>query len=90
MGERQIVHLLNFRNADSTSWKDSRGTMPEPEKIEQLEIEIGTAKPARRLWMASPDTNLGVPSELTFTQSEGKIRTEIPSLKYWNMIVIEY
>ena len=90
MGERQVIHLLNFRNADSTSWKDSNGTMPEPEKVDALEIEIDAAKPVRRLWMASPDIYLGVPAELAFTQSGGKIRTEIPSLKYWNMIVIEY
>ena len=64
--------------------------MPEPEKVDALEIEIDAAKPVRRLWMASPDIDLGVPAELAFTQSGGKIRTKIPSLKYWDMIVIEY
>ncbi|MBE6250337.1 MAG: cycloisomaltooligosaccharide glucanotransferase [Bacteroidales bacterium] len=87
---RQIIHLLNFTDADSVSWKDSCGTMPEPDMIEPFEIEAEVDGPVNKVWIASPDRNLGVPSSLAFTQDGNNIRTTIPALKYWNMIVIEY
>lgn len=86
----QVVHLLNFTDADSVSWKDSLGTMPEPERIERFSITMDVTEPVERIWMASPDSNLGVPSELDFDQDSGRITVEVPSLKYWDMLVIEY
>ncbi len=39
--------------------------------------------------MASPDRNLGEPEVLEFHQEEGNVTVRIPSLNYWNMIVVE-
>lgn len=90
MGEKQIVHLLNFLDADSTSWRDNLGTMPEPRKVEAFSIEMEISKEVKKIWIASPDINLGVPQELDFTQDNGIVKIDIPSLKYWDMLVIEY
>ena len=30
---RQVIHLLNFLNADNLSWRDLNGTMPEPRLV---------------------------------------------------------
>lgn len=85
-----VLHLLNFNNADSVSWKDSRGTMPEPQRTNMLELEIGISNVVKSVWVASPDENLGVPANLQFEQNEGAVSIKAPSLKYWNMIVLEY
>lgn len=90
MEGRQIIHLLNFTDADSINWKDSKGTMPEPEKNESFDIEISISEEVKKIWAASPDVNSGVPAELEFTQKDGKIQLKVPSLRYWDMIVIEF
>ena len=89
VGERQVVHLLNFSQANSLSWRDLNGTMPEPQKVESAEIEIVVTEPVERVWMASPDINGGAVRTLPFEQTASGIRLTLPSLKYWDMIVLE-
>lgn len=89
-GDRQIVHLLNFSQANSTSWRDLDGTMPEPVQIVNPTVDINVGKEVAAVWMASPDIDGGAHKVLPFTTGEGKISITLPSLKYWDMIVIEY
>ncbi|NJW54254.1 hypothetical protein HC175_15185 [Salinimicrobium sp. CDJ15-91] len=42
------------------------------------------------MWFASPDVNGGASQELEFTQSGNQITLEVPYLKYWSMLVLEY
>lgn len=90
VNDRQVVHLLNFSQANSTSWRDLNGTMPEPEEICEATIDISVEEEVSSVWMASPDIDFGAHKILNFTQGEGKITVTVPSLKYWDMIVIEY
>jgi dextranase len=39
--------------------------------------------------MASPDISGGSPIELNFVQQGNQVSLKLPSLKYWNMLVIE-
>jgi dextranase len=44
----------------------------------------------KKIWLASPDVNNGVAQELSFTQSGANISFNLPSLHYWDMLVVEY
>lgn len=85
---KQIVHLLNFRQANSLSWRDENGDMPEPEVITNLPMRM-RASNVKNLWVASPDHLGGAPQKLNFKQDGGYINFTLPSLKYWTMIVVE-
>lgn len=86
----QVVHLLNFSQANSLSWRDLDGTMPAPTLVENIEVSIPVSGTVSSVWTASPDIDGGAHKELSFTNSSGSISLTIPSLKYWDMIVIEY
>ena len=42
-----------------------------------------------RVWMASPDINGGAVRELAFEQTASGISVTLPSIKYWDMLVLE-
>lgn len=88
-GTRQVVHLLNFSQANSLSWRDLNGTMPEPQLVESAVVDITTTDAVDRVWMASPDVNGGAVRDLPFEKTATGIRITIPSIKYWDMIVLE-
>ncbi|MCH4154925.1 MAG: SusF/SusE family outer membrane protein [Muribaculaceae bacterium] len=89
VGGREIVHLLNFINANSTSWRDADGTMPEAAEQTAIALRIGHSTTVEKVWVASPDYNGGVPQQLEFTQTGGVVSVTVPALKYWDMLVIE-
>ena len=84
-----MIHLLNFSQANSLSWRDLNGTMPEPQTVESATVEIVTQEPVDRVWMASPDINGGAVRELAFEQTASGISVTLPSIKYWDMLVLE-
>lgn len=86
---KQVVHLLNFINADELSWRDLNGTMPTPSSQNKMELELAVSQKVSRIWTASPDVHAGASQDLTFEQKDGKVFFTLPSLKYWAMIVIE-
>ncbi len=88
VGSRQVVHMLNFLQANSLSWRDEQGDMPEPQAIANLPLRM-KASNVKKLWVASPDYLGGAPQELNFSQDGGYINFTLPSLKYWTMIVVE-
>ncbi len=92
VGNRQTIHFLNFLNADSTSWRDLNGTMPEPSEVNNLSvtIQLPENKAVESAWTASPDIDCGASRTLAFTQEGQTVTLVVPSLKYWDMLVLEY
>lgn len=90
VGGKQVIHLLNFRNADNTSWRDINGTMPEPDLLTDIPFNLGVSGSVSKVWVASPDQLAGASQELAFEQKSNMISFVLPSLKYWTMIVVEY
>ena len=90
VGNRQVIHILNFTQANSLSWRDMDGTMPEPTRISEASVDINVTGRISSVWMASPDIDGGACKKLDFKQDNGTIHVTMPSLKYWNMIVLEY
>ncbi|WP_439882602.1 glycoside hydrolase family 66 protein [Pontibacter sp. MBLB2868] len=89
VGNKQIIHLINFTNANSLNWRDNSGTQPYPQAIQNVKLSLATSKAVKRVWVASPDFQQGVPQELTFTQNNGQVSFTLPYLQYWDMLVIE-
>ena len=90
--ERQVIHFLNFINANSTSWRDLDGSMPEPSVVGNftVTIQLPSGKNVGSAWIASPDTDYGASRALAFSQNGTELSITIPSLKYWSMFVLEY
>ena len=89
VGDRKVVHLLNFIDADNLSWRDMQGTMPEPGLVENLPLRMKATAKVNRIWVATPDALGGAVQELPFKQAGGEVTFTVPSLKYWTMIVVE-
>lgn len=86
---KQVVHLLNFLNADNLSWRDLNGTMPEPRLISDVPLKLDVSGKIGRIWVASPDFHAGASQELAFEQKDGAVTFTLPALRYWTMIVVE-
>ena len=86
---KEVIQLLNFRQANSMSWRDLNGTMPEPQLLQNLTLRIKTTGMMSKVWTASPDVNGGSPQSLDFHQADGYLTVTLPSLKYWTILVLE-
>ena len=86
--DKKVVSLLNFVNANSLSWRDLKGDMPEPQQINGLTLAVKAGN-VKRIWVASPDCYGGVAQELHFEKNGDRVVFTVPMLKYWSMIVIE-
>ena len=87
--DKTVVHFLNFRSVDNLSWRDLKGTRPNPSKVFRSPVKVKYDAAATKVWVASPDQHAGAMQELAFTQENGYVSFELPSLEYWTMLVIE-
>jgi len=87
---RDVIHLINFTDANSMAWRDNNGTQKEPAAIANAALTVKSRKPVKNVWFASPDHQGGVAVSLPFTQQGDKVTFTLPLLKYWDMVVLEY
>jgi len=87
---RDVIHLINFSKANTMEWRDTNGTQAEPATITDATIKITTNNTVKNSWFASPDVNGGVAQSIDFSQTGNEVTLMLPSLKYWDMIVLEY
>jgi len=90
VGNRQVIHLLNFISANSPLWRDNAGTQPVPQSVGELKLSYTTTRQVKRVWFASPDVDAGASKEIAFTQTASEVTFTLPSLAYWDMVVVEY
>lgn len=90
VGNKQIVHLINFSNANSLNWRDDNGEQVVPSIKKDLTLNLQNNQAVSKLWYASPDLDGGASKELSFSQVGSNLVFKIPSLQYWGMIVVEY
>lgn len=87
---KDVIHLINFTNANSMEWRDTNGTQVEPTVKEDAVIKISASGAVSKVWIASPDINGGVAKQVQFEQTGNNVILTLPSLKYWDMVVVEY
>lgn len=86
----QLIHLINLSEAVHLDWRDADGNQPEPKWVKEAALTLHTSTPVKKLWMASPDINGGLPLAIEFKQNTSGISFVLPGLKYWDMIVVEF
>ena len=90
LGQKQIIHLINFANVTSLNWRDADGKQTAPQTFADVAVKFQSAKTIRKIWFASPDVDFGASQNIDFAQSGNSVNFTLPSLQYWDMIVIEY
>jgi dextranase len=90
LGNREVIHLINFANASSFDWRDTNGDQAMPKTYQNISYIITLTRPVSKLWMASPDISGGAMQQIPFTQSGNSIAFTLPSLQYWDMVVADY
>jgi dextranase len=87
--QKQVLHLINFSNANSLLWRDNSGTQQYPDEIKDFKIQVQADNVINNVWFASPDFDGGVAHSLDFVQSGNTVTVTIPSMQYWGMLVME-
>ncbi len=90
IGNRQIFHLLNFSNANSANWRDTDGTQIKPSLVEDAAMRFTATGAVKKIWLSTPDADRGVAKSLQFVQSGNEVSFTLPSILYWDMVVVEY
>ncbi|EPR14871.1 hypothetical protein M527_27210 [Sphingobium indicum IP26] len=94
----QICHLLNLTGVSSNDWTDLEGTKEKPTPHSNIAMKLyytgdAVVSGVDRLWWASPDHAAGAAQSLRYTTgSDGNghyVSFTLPSLSYWDMIVLE-
>ncbi|MGM0844942.1 MAG: glycoside hydrolase family 66 protein [Bacillota bacterium] len=88
--KQEIIQLINFTEALSMEWRDNDGSQPEPSLKEELKVTVKTDGDVEKVWTASPDLYEGSAMELEFKQKGDSLEFTLPSIKYWDMVVLEY
>ena len=86
----KIIHLINFVNANSMAWRDADGTQTEPDILFNMPVGFAFSSKVNKIWIASPDIDGGSPMDIPFIQNNDSVTFNLPSLKYWDIIVVEY
>ncbi|SFU78117.1 glycoside hydrolase family 66 protein [Pseudoduganella namucuonensis] len=86
----EIVHLINLRELNDTSWRDTNATQKTPAPLRNFKLKYYTASKVSHAYVASPDTAGGASRSLALESgSDGKgafVTVTVPSLDYWDMV----
>ncbi|WP_412677667.1 glycoside hydrolase family 66 protein [Bacillus swezeyi] len=88
--KKKITHLINFLDAKTMEWRDSNASQPAPFKRTNLDFTLKEETKINRMWLASPDIQSSIPIEVPFEQNGKEASFTLPSLTYWDMLVIKY
>jgi dextranase len=83
------INLVNLLGVESPEWAKVIETAPNPlgaTTIRVMNIDGDIA----RVWLASPDDVVLSPQPLSFKVEDNALSFEVPSLVYWDLIVIEW
>ncbi len=86
----QVLHILNYDGVSTLQWRDDRKVQMQPLVKDNFSITVETGRSVSKVWFASPDIDGGASQELEFSQSGNEITLEVPYLKFWSMLVLEY
>ncbi|WP_052737975.1 glycoside hydrolase family 66 protein [Bacillus sp. SA1-12] len=84
-----VVHLVNLLNNDA-NWRNA-AAKPDVYKDLTVRYQMDNSKklPNLKVYTASPDRNEGQLSEIKYRWEKDELVITLPSLEYWEMIVID-
>ena len=86
----QIFQFINLANANTLNWNDPNDNQTTPNTLQNIPLQFTPAQHVKRIYCISPDWNNGLPVEVTYTQTGATIAFNLPTIKYWSMVVVEY
>lgn len=89
IGEFKAIHLINLLSRSTNTWRDDDGSCESPTKISNFTVEIPDSGNVASISLASPDLFGGSMIPLDFTRKDGKIQVKVPSLEYWDMLLVQ-
>ena len=89
VGDRDIIHLLSYRNATHLDWCDTDGDQAPQSLLKDVPVSISLSAQPSRVWVASPDYQQGAAQDVKWEYKGGKLSLNLPALQYWTMIVVE-
>ena len=89
VGNRDIIHLLSYRNATHLDWCDSEGDQAAQTLLTDIPVSFAVSAQPSRVWVATPDYQQGAAQEVEFSYANGKLTLTLPAIQYWTMIVVE-
>ena len=90
VNNKEVIHLINFNGVTSMDWRDTNGTQKKPTTVTDLKTTVAVTAHPKKVWFATPDLFGGAPRAVEFTYNNNQITFTLPSLSYWDMVVIEY
>lgn len=83
------ISLVNLLGLDSPDWNEPIESAPVTINAARIRID-NVDQVATQVWLASPDGDDLSARQLDFRQENSTLDVEIPSLIYWDLIVIEW
>ncbi|MNN60594.1 hypothetical protein D3C81_1757850 [compost metagenome] len=71
-------------------WKDNQAEQAEPPELEKVDVVFPADRKVSRVMFASPDYYQGSTITLDFEQKDGNVFLQLPKLKYWDLITVDY
>jgi len=91
--EERIIHFINFRGVTNMNWKDAKSVPTELSGVPvEVQIPSEKMKELKGVYLINPDSLNTDPTALSFTVNvtTSTIKFSLPSLKYWDIIIIRY
>jgi dextranase len=83
------ISLINLLGLESGEW--AKGIVEEPTPLGSTNVKIsGVSSRVAQAWFSTPDTTDFVLQPVEFTQTDDLITITIPSLKFWDLILIKW
>jgi dextranase len=87
-GKFTAINLVNMLGLKRGEWATLENA---PTLLGAAGVDVAdVTRPVKQVWFASPDGTDIALQPLTFTQQNGSLHVEIPGLRYWDMILIEW
>ncbi|MCG2715363.1 MAG: glycoside hydrolase family 66 protein [Candidatus Marinimicrobia bacterium] len=87
---KDVIHLINLLDVTNLNWRDPYGNRPEPVLQKNIPLQFTGSRKTLSITMASPDYLHGSPVSIDFKQKDDITSLNIPTLKYWDMLIVEY
>ncbi len=88
-GNYTAVNLVNLLGLPSPEWKAPLATDPSPLGKTTVRISNVSQK-VDHVWVASPDSQDASLQAIPFTLQDGVLSFDIPSLAYWDLVLIKW
>ncbi|MFW5942056.1 MAG: glycoside hydrolase family 66 protein [Chloroflexota bacterium] len=83
------ISLINLRDVEQVRWDQEVPAAPAPLESTTLRLQE-VNRDVAVVWLATPDDNDIAPQPLAHELQDGTLTFTMPSLAYWNLIVIEW